>query len=322
MTEFDFLSYKKQLFLTLLDKNKKESHCFDDLIKNYNNLYANYKKLSEKFESIERENFSLKKFGKFEYKTLFINRTTDTGRTSSSNISGGSLSALNNNELQIKIQQLEKELNEKVKELSNNSGKLVEFLTENMKMKEQIEQLTSQNNSKQTRIIELEQIVKEQDDEIIKLREHIDYLRKDNSVLEKQNMSLNDNLNKKVLENNALINEILKLKQEYMEKMNEMIELYENAKKKKEAADIYFNEKKKEYEEEVKINIDKQDFQVFVEDVLIPNKLKMKAKGHKKNITSIKYNNFGTNFLTSGSDAFIKLWDSVKSKLSALFLSV
>lgn len=56
------------------------------------------------------------------------------------------------------------------------------------------------------------------------------------------------------------------------------------------------------------------DYTVFVEDVVIPNKLKIKLNGHRKNITSLKFNNFGTNFITTGVDNFVKNWDAVKSR--------
>ena len=45
-------------------------------------------------------------------------------------------------------------------------------------------------------------------------------------------------MNLKIVENNTLVNEILKIKNEYVNKYNEMLELIENARKKKEVNDI------------------------------------------------------------------------------------
>ena len=56
-----------------------------------------------------------------------------------------------------------------------------------------------------------------------------------------------------------------------------------------------------------------KDFQIIVEEVSIPNKLKIKLNSHRKTITSMKFNSFGTNFITTGMDGFIRLWDANKS---------
>lgn len=60
------------------------------------------------------------------------------------------------------------------------------------------------------------------------------------------------------------------------------------------------------------------DFKIIVEEVQIPKKLKLKAKAHKKIITSMKFNGFGTHFITTGDDNFVKVWDATKSKFNFL----
>jgi len=62
-----------------------------------------------------------------------------------------------------------------------------------------------------------------------------------------------------------------------------------------------------------------KDFQIVVEDVVIPNKLKVKLSAHRKNITSMKFNSFGTNFITTGVDGFVKVWDANKNSENAVF---
>ena len=294
---FNFQTAKKNLLAYLINRNKTESQSFEELIKNYNILLVKIRGLSEKAELLERENNSLKR------------------------ISGDPAIM---NDLQFKVQSLERELNETMKENKNTSGKLCEILTDKMMMKDQIDSLSKQNSIKQSRIQELEEIVGNQDAEINKLREDNNFLKNENAKLERQNITLNENLNKKMIENNNLINEILAIKEDYILKMNEMNELVENAKKRKEAADIYFDEKKKEHGKSTDKNpiLEIRDFQVFVEDVQIPNKLKIKLSGHKKNITSLKFNNFGTNFISTGVDNFVKIWDAAKSILVYLFIFV
>lgn len=290
-----FEENKKNLFNYLSHRNKIESNAFDDIIKNYKDLLQKLKKFTEKNEMLERENNSLKR------------------------ITGDSASL---NDMQQKIQGLEKELNETMKENKSTSGKLLEILTEKMKMKDTIDSLTKQSVTKQQRVLELEEIVKSQDEQLIKLREDNQFLKTENGKIEKQNITLNENLNKKILENNHLINEILNIKNDYMQKMNDMNELIEIAKKKKEAADIYFDEKKltnKISMEQTNLLDSIKDFQVFVEDVTIPNKLKIKLNAHKKSITSLKFNGFGTNFITTGVDTFVKMWDASKNMEIGVF---
>jgi WD40 repeat protein len=81
---------------------------------------------------------------------------------------------------------------------------------------------------------------------------------------------------------------------------------------------MYYDDKKSEFKKnsltEVNLLDSVKDFQIYVEDVAIPSKLKLKLNAHKKNITSLKFNSFGTSFITTGVDNFVKIWDAVKSK--------
>jgi hypothetical protein len=287
---------KSNLYTTLLLRNRNESLAYEDIIKNYELLLEKYKKLSDRAEYVERENQSLKRF---------------TGDPSSMN------------DMQTKIQLLEKELNESMRENKNTSGKMFEILSDKMRMKDQVDSLTKQTVTRQARILELEEIVKTQDEQLIKLRDDNQFLKTENGKLEKQNISLNENLNKKIIENNNLINEILAIKQDYMLKMNEMLELVDHAKKKKEAADIYYDDKKKDFQKksltDMNLFDNMKEFQVSVEEVKIPNKLKIKLNAHKKNITSLKFNSFGTAFITTGIDTFVKMWDAAKNMESGVF---
>lgn len=206
--QFNFEEYKKNIYLHLQNRNKNESLPFENIIKNFNDLLSKNKKLVQKVELLERENNSLKRFS-----------------TGDANIP---------NEIQNKIFSLEKELNESIKEKNVNSTKLLEILTEKIQMKDQIDSLTKSNNNKQSRIFELEEIVKTQDDTIIRLKDDCEYLKKELNRFLSQNAVLDENYNKKKVENHNLINEILNIKEDYAMKMNDMLELLEQAKKKKE----------------------------------------------------------------------------------------
>ena len=117
-----------------------------------------------------------------------------------------------------------------------NSSKILELVTDNYKMKENIDNLNKQIATKTSRILELEQIIKDQDDQLNKLNGDNSFYKSENIKLEKQNISLNENLNIKIIENEKYINEIINIKNSYVEKMNEMVELVEIAKRKKEVS--------------------------------------------------------------------------------------
>jgi len=51
----------------------------------------------------------------------------------------------------------------------------------------------------------------------------------------------------------------------------------------------------------------------FVDNVKIPTRLKSKSIAHNKNITSLKFDSFGSNYITSGCDSYVKNWDACRS---------
>ena len=61
MENFDFDSYRNELYKKVLEKNKKTS-VFSEMTSSYQELYYKQKRLLEKNEFLERENLTLKKF--------------------------------------------------------------------------------------------------------------------------------------------------------------------------------------------------------------------------------------------------------------------
>ena len=103
-----------------------------------------------------------------------------------------------------------------------------------------------------------------------------------------------------------------------MEKINEYNELIESAKQKKKAADMYFNDSQSNFEKNVNKNVP-QFMNTSVESVEVPSKLQYKFKFHNKSITSICFNGFGSNLITTGADNFIKIIDTSKNQEAAVF---
>lgn len=295
--QLDFELYKKTLLNSLKLRNKKESSCFDDIINNYQTLLKKNKTLEQKVEFLDRDQSSLRRQSELTSSVKLNTKDTES--------------------LQIKVIELEKELNDSIKENKVSSTKLYDIVTENMKLKDQLTQAIKQKEDQQNRINELDDLMAKMDNQIIQLKQDNERLKLENNKLENQNINLNNNLNKKISENNDLIDQILTIKNDYATKMNELMELIEDAKSKKQAADIYYTDKKDTYKKEFSLGVDPNkmdDFMIVVEEVKIPNKLKSKLSSHNKVITSIKFNNFGSNMVSCSADSFIKYWDCSKSK--------
>lgn len=295
--QLDFELYKKNLLNSLKLRNKKESSCFDDIINNYQFLLKKNKTLEQKVELLDRDQSSLRRQSDLTSSVKLNNKDTES--------------------LQMKVIELEKELNDSIKENKVSSTKLYDIVTENMKLKDQLTQAIKQKEDQQNRINELDDVMAKMDHQIIQLKQDNERLKLENNKLENQNINLNNSLNKKISENNDLIDQILTIKNDYATKMNELMELIEDAKSKKQAADIYYSDKKETYKKEFSLGVDPNkmdDFMIVVEEVKIPNKLKSKLSSHNKVITSIKFNNFGSNMVSCSADSFIKYWDCSKSK--------
>lgn len=298
---FNFETYKANLLKEILNKEKQDVHPYEDLILNHRNVLSKYRKLQEKVSMIDKEmNYSR------------IGRSTSINQQNLSAFSSKEFDQLSN-----KIQELEKENSELMKENKVSNNKLLEVISENMKLKEQLNSLSQSNKLKGEKNDILEAKVTNLDEENYKLKADINILKVTNSRLENSNIDLSTKLKDKISENNNLINEILTMKNDYATKMNEMLDMFEEAKKKKEAADMYYGEKMQDFISTSKLtdlNSNKDDFKVMVEETKIPNKIKCKLPAHRKNITGIPFNTFGSNFLSCSADNFIKNWDCTKSK--------
>lgn len=301
VVNFDFESFKENLLKELLDKEKREVHPFEDLISNHRLILSKYRKLQEKLSMVDKE-MSYSRIG----------RSSTINYQSISSLSSKEIDQLNN-----KLFDLEKENSELMKENKVANSKLLEVISENMRIKEQLSTISQSNKLKGEKVDILEAKVNNLDDENYKLKADINILKVNNSRLENSNIELSTKLKDKISENNNLINEILTMKNDYALKMNEMLDMFEEAKKKKEAADLYYGEKMQDYISTSKltdINSNKDDFKIMVEETKIPNKIKCKLPAHRKNITGISFNTFGSNFLSCSADHFIKNWDCTKSK--------
>ena len=292
----DQIELKNKLYNKLKLLNLKTSG-YDDIIQNYQKLmekYLNSRSYSENSEITRSLNLGTNTINIDQselaknYKLLQneLNKTKISNQENLENLNKNLLYTMDLNE---KVNQYEKELS---------------------KLKPENDTLKQRNEALDKRCKDLNEITQNQEKEIIELKSIKD-------KLEKENFRLNEIANKLLVENKLLTTKVLSLKEDSMQKMNEYNELIESAQQKKKAADLYFNEKSESFSKKTKKKL--PNYMVNVEEVQIPKKLKLNYKPHSKGITSLTFNSFGSNFITTGSDNFIKLWDTSKNSEIAIF---
>ena len=292
----DQIELKTKLYNKLKILNLKTSG-YDEIISNYQKLlekYLNTRSYAENSELsrslnlgtniISMDQSELAKNLKILQNEL--NKSKMTNQENLENLNKNLLYTMNLNE---KVNKYEKELSQ---------------------LKPENETLKQRNEVLEKRIKELNEIPKNQEKEI-------NDLKTIKEKLEKENFLLKETGNKLLVDNKLLTTKILSIQEDTMQKMNEYNELLESAKQKKKAADLYFSEKSESFSKNTKKKL--PNYMVNVEEVQIPKKLKLHYKPHSKGITSLTFNSFGSNFITTGSDNFIKLWDTSKNSETAIF---
>ena len=221
-----------------------------------------------------------------------------------------------------KLQEDNRNLKEKFEE---NQNQYTEQLKKNLevndelnKVKNQYQETLQKYNEIKTRFEATDKRCKDLDKISNEQEKIINDLKKKNSKLENDVKKLTESINKLLIDNKLLTNKILSLQNDQMEKINEYNELIESAKQKKKAADMYFNDSQSNFEKNVNKNVP-QFMNTSVESVEIPSKLQYKFKFHNKSITSICFNGFGSNLITTGADNFIKIIDTSKNQEAAVF---
>ena len=280
----DQIELKNKIYNKLKLLNLKTSG-YDDIIQNYQKLMEKYLNSRSYTENSE------------------ITRTLNLG-TNTINIDQSELAKnykLLQNELnktKISNQENLENLNKNLLHTMDLNEKVNQYEKELSKLKPENDTLKQRNEALDKRCKDLNEITQNQEKEIIELKSIKD-------KLEKENFRLNEIANKLLVENKLLTTKVLSLKEDSIQKMNEYNELIESAQQKKKAADLYFNEKSESFSKKTKKKL--------------PNYMVNNYKPHSKGITSLTFNSFGSNFITTSSDNFIKLWDTSKNSEIAIF---
>ena len=294
------LELKNKLYNKLMEQNKS-SEAFANIIENYNKLYRKY--LDYRLNSSDKDikNYLYNELEKDQIKNL-------DKKLLQKNLS--------------KLQEDNRNLKEKYEE---NQNQYTEQLKKNLevndelnKVKNQYQETLQKYNEIKTRFEATDKRCKDLDKISNEQEKIINDLKKKNSKLENDVKKLTESINKLLIDNKLLTNKILSLQNDQMEKINEYNELIESAKQKKKAADMYFNDSQTNFEKNINKNVP-QFMNTSVESVEVPSKLQYKFKFHNKSITSICFNGFGSNLITTGADNFIKIIDTSKNQEAAVF---
>jgi len=290
------LELKKKLYNKLLEQNKS-SEAFANIIENYKKLYKKYSDYLLNNREKEMKNFLYSELDKDEIKNLDKKALQK------------SLS---------KLQEDNRNLKEYQNQYTEQLKKNLEVNDELNKIKNQYQDTLQKYNEIQTRFGATDKRCKDLDKISNEQEKTINDLNKKNSKLENDVKKLTESINKLLIDNKLLTNKILSLQNDQMEKINEYNELIKSAEQKKKAADMYFNDSQSNFEKNINKNIP-QFMNTSVESVEVPNKLQYKFKFHNKSITSICFNGFGSNLITTGADNFIKIIDTSKNQEAAVF---
>ena len=285
-----------------LDRLNQSSLVFDDMINDYNTLYQKYISIQIMAEQNQRLNsIQLSKVSEN------VSRMDQAELEKAYNtLQEEFLKAKNSKEetLVNLTKNLQTIMDLKSK-LESNNKKIMALSTENAALK-------SQNMALDKRNKELNDIAQNKEKENIELK-------KSKQRLETEHKKLLDNTGKMLMEIELLRNKVLELQENTINKMNNYNELMESAKQKQMAADMYFQEKSQQFKETNKDNTNLNEMFSNAEDVKIPNKLRYKQKIHNKGITSINFNNFGSSYVTTGSDYIVRVYDAAKNTETNVF---
>ena len=294
------LELKNKLYNKLLEQNKS-SEAFINIIENYNKLYKKYLDYRLNNSDKDMKNYLYSELEKDQIKSL------------DKKVLQKSLSKLQEDNRNLK-EKFEENQNQYTEQLKKN----LEVNDELNKTKNQYQETLQKYKKIKTRFEATDKRCKDLDKISNEQEKIINDLKKKNSKLENDVKKLTESINKLLIDNKLLTNKILSLQNDQMEKINEYNELIESAKQKKKAADMYFNDSQTNFEKNINKNVP-QFMNTSVESVEVPSKLQYKFKFHNKSITSICFNGFGSNLITTGADNFIKIIDTSKNQEAAVF---
>ena len=275
-----------------LNRLNHSNQIFDDMIKDYNILYEKYMDLQKR-----PENQRLYSAYQLKAEEAVKNDQTELEKelkyTKEEYLKEKKKNEKNIEEINQKMQQI-MDLNNKIeikdKKINGYSAENGALKQQNMKLDKENKELNETNSRNSKLIFEL---------------------NKYNQKLEIDHKKLVDSAGKMHMEIDKLRTKLLELQENAMHKANQYNELLESVNQKQifEKSETYtnFNHIKLSINE---INPDNGNNDM---NIKIPNKLQYKIKLHYNGMTSIKFNNSSTSYITTGEDRVIHIYDAEKN---------
>ena len=276
-----------------LNRLNHGNQTFDDMINDYNILYKKYMNLLKRPEN--------QRLYSFQVKSEEVVKTDQTELEKQLNyMKDEYLKEKKKNEKNIE------EINEKMQQIMNLNNKL------EIKDKK-INGYSAENSALKQQNMILDKKNKELNETNNRNNKLIFELNKYNQKLEIDHKKLIDSAGKMHMEIDKLRTKLLELQENAMKKANQYNELLESVNQrqlfKREKSETFANAN------HIKLNINEIAPDNSNNDIgiKIPYKLQYKLKLHYKGMTSIKFNNSGSSYITTGEDRVIHIYNAEKN---------
>ena len=224
-------------------------------------------------------------------------------------------------DLEDKISSLKTNLSETYKESKDQTIEVLE-LTKTLKdleisNKENLIQLQATREM----INQNEAIIKSRNMKISEMESELEVIRAENTVLVSSKKKLEKEMTRLMGDNQNLVNRMLHMPEEQMKKLNDAIELFEEAKRMKDK----YSQPAEKYEEEKIPEAPEFNLSEYTTNLLkynlkvnLPSRQKHKIFAHQNETTCVVYDPLGKRLATGGGDHLIKIWDPNSGKNTAI----
>lgn len=310
----DLSSDKKNKISIILGK-KRNSLCILSLLQKRNLLTEGIKVIYYYNVIIKSREEALKE--KIKSLTYQVSNLVSSNEKRNREIlleSESTLNTISQSKLNTKIQQLQEDLNQNYKRNLDNTQTII-------KTEEEKKRLERETESRKNEIIVLKNNIQLQKEKIRELTRDIGEKNLLLNVWEEEINLLKNSYKKTDKRCNILKIENLELSTRLKQHVNTKVEILNEENK-----EFKSWKKSKTIDKTSKSVLDFNDHTLYIQEAVLPGKLKRCFTGHKGEITDVSFNETSTLFATGSNDKTIKLWDAktclLKTTLSGPVRSV
>jgi autophagy-related protein 16 len=284
--------FRTQLLSALHRRDHYERDHYESLISNYTILLDQLKVSKARIFQLEQESVQLRQSSSVSY---------------SANSS-------------IPVKSLEEKISKLQEDLTNSYRSHSEMASINLRLKEQAEKdekaLVLAKNAYELKVREFDQYKQEKDKEIENLNQRVrngettvEILRTEIQGNRTALSALEGKLKSFEYENNTLLEQLLKTKDEQAKELNQMNDIVQNTRK---------SVKEEKSPGNINVELDLTDTNNIIDhvawqanfNVAIPTERKRTVRAHRGQCTSVRYNHNGTLIASGGTDGIIRVFDA------------